>query len=84
MDSQELAETALEAIDEWLDEDIVDFKPDEGQNAKIPGFMTPEMTSIINKKPIRTAQLICFNCLSISCCVSSLFMIRLFIPYYFG
>lgn len=30
LDSQELAETALEAIDEWLDEDIVDFKPDEG------------------------------------------------------
>ena len=30
LDSQELAENALEAIDEWLDEDIVDFKPDEG------------------------------------------------------
>lgn len=30
LDSQELAETALEAIDEWLDEDIVDFKPEEG------------------------------------------------------
>ena len=28
LDSQELAETALEAIDEWLDEDIVDFKPE--------------------------------------------------------
>lgn len=29
LDSQELAETALEAINEWLDEDIIDFKPDD-------------------------------------------------------
>ena len=30
LDSQELAETALEAIDEWLDEEIVGFEPEEG------------------------------------------------------
>jgi hypothetical protein len=30
MDAEDLAKAALKAIDDWLDEDIVDFKPEEG------------------------------------------------------
>ncbi|BAQ84577.1 hypothetical protein [uncultured Mediterranean phage uvMED] len=29
LDVEELAESALKAIDDWLDEEVVDFTPDE-------------------------------------------------------
>ena len=58
MDAEDLAKAALSAIDDWLDEEIVGFEPEEDQNEKIPGFITPEMTSMINKNPILTAQFI--------------------------
>ena len=30
MDAEELAKAALTAIDDWLDEEIVGFEPEEG------------------------------------------------------
>jgi len=30
MDAEDLVKAALSAIDEWLDEEIVGFEPDEG------------------------------------------------------
>ena len=30
MDAEDLANAALSAIDDWLDEEIVGFEPDEG------------------------------------------------------
>ena len=30
MDAEDLANAALTAIDDWLDEEIVDFEPEEG------------------------------------------------------
>jgi len=30
MDAEDLAKASLDAIDEWLDEEIVGFEPEEG------------------------------------------------------
>ena len=30
MDAEDLAKTALQAIDDWLDEEIVGFEPEKG------------------------------------------------------